>query len=95
MFWKKKFTIAALPADIEAELRKEYPNDHKEVTQSMEDFICTHDHLAHPRVVRCIIYLARSQRRSVTDVLRSVSGDSRDAMFWAEYEGTRSDETPR
>ncbi|MEZ4807474.1 MAG: hypothetical protein R2815_08355 [Flavobacteriales bacterium] len=92
---KKPFRIASLPPDIGAEIRKDYPNEHEAVIRTMESFIREHDYLDHERIVRCIIFLAKQESSSIASVLQSVSGDWRDAIFWAEYEGTREGEEPR
>lgn len=92
---KKPFSIALLPSDIGAKIRMDYPHDHEEVIRTMESFIREHDYLSDERIVRCIIHLTKQENMSIPDVLEAVSGDPRDAMFWAEYEGRQSGETPR
>ncbi len=89
------FTIASLPPDVGARLRADYPETHAEVTREIESFISAHDYLAHPRIVRCIIHLARTRGQSLQWALEVGAGDPRDVMLLAEYEGLSEDETPR
>ena len=93
----RPFSIASLSPDIGDHIRKVFPHDYNEVTQAIETFIQDQDYMVHerPRIVRCILYLAQSEKRPISQVLVSVRGDLRDAILWAEYEGLKSGETLR
>lgn len=92
---KQPFSIASLPPDIGAQIRKDYPHDHEGVVREMESFIREHDYLSHERIIRCIIYIAKREKMAVASVLRSVSGDWRDAIMWAEYDDRKSLSPPQ
>ncbi len=91
----KSFSISSLPPDIAVCISADYPETHLEITREIEAFIHAHDYLAHPRIVRCILYLAKTDKRPIQWALEAGAGDPRDVMLWAEYDGLKAGETPR
>jgi hypothetical protein len=91
---RKAFSIAALPPDIGAQIRKDFPKDTLEVIAEIEAMMQRYDHWESERATRCVIYMANGNRRRLAECLRDALQDYRDPLFAAEYDGRKSGETP-
>lgn len=88
------FRISALAPDIGAYIHEHFPETHAEVVRKIESFISKHDYLAHPRIVRCILYLSKTRNQPIEWAMEVGAGDPRDVMMWAEYVDQGAGERP-
>jgi hypothetical protein len=81
--------------DIIARLNFEFGESASDATTMLIDAIQKADYLKTDRVIRCIIFLAKGNLTELNKYIETATFDTRDVMFWAEYEGLKENENPK
>ena len=76
-----------LPPDIAARLAAQFPADGGAMALSYLNAI---PHVT-PRVARCVVHLANGNLAHLADYAEAAKLDTRDVIFWAEYEDHEAD----
>lgn len=84
-----------LPNDILKRIDGDYGHSAKEAKSLISNRIKSHDHLDHPRIIRCAIFLAEGSISGLEDSLDIAQQDPRDVMLYAEYVETEAGEYKR
>ncbi len=81
--------------DIIERINSDFRETADEATMMLVDAICKVDYLNTDRVIRCIIYLAKGNLIDLNKHIEAATFDTRDVMFWAEYQGIKENENPK
>jgi len=81
--------------DIIERVNTDFGERADEATVTLIDAISKVDYLKTERVIRCIIYLAKGNLTDLNKYIETATFDTRDVMFWAEYEGIKENENPK
>lgn len=72
--------------DILGRIKSDFGDKSNEVIERLNDAIKKSDYLKIDRIIRCIIFLSKGNIRELDKYIDSATYDTRDVMFWAEYE---------
>jgi hypothetical protein len=72
--------------DILRRIKSDFGEKSNEVIKRLNDAINKTDYLKVDRIVRCIIFLSKGNISDLDKYIESATYDTRDVMFWAEYE---------
>jgi hypothetical protein len=78
--------------DIIAKINIDFGESASDATTMLIDGIQKADYLKTDRVIRCIIFLAKGNLTELNKYIETATFDTRDVMFWAEYEGWKKNE---
>lgn len=81
--------------DIVTRINSDFGENASKATALLLDAITKVDYLKTDRVIRCIIYLAKGDLIDLNKYIETATFDTRDVMFWAEYNGTSGNESPK
>jgi len=85
----------AFKDDIIARINSDFGQNSSKATTILLDAINKVDYLKTDRVIRCIIFLAKGNLTELNKYIETATFDTRDVMFWAEYEGIGENEKPK
>jgi len=71
--------------DIQHRISSDFGDKSAEANNILKDSIIKTDYLNHPRIIRCILFLAKGDIESLKKNIDTAVYDPRDVMFWAEY----------
>jgi hypothetical protein len=81
--------------DIIARINIDFGESASDATTMLIDAIQKAGCLKTDRVIRCIIFLAKGNLTELNKYIETATFDTRDVMFWAEYEGVKENENPK
>ena len=84
-----------LPTDILERLRSDFGNNYEKAVIILENSVTKNDYLNHPRIIRCVIFLANKNLEGLKTSIEQAKLDKRDVMLWAEYINLKDNETPK
>jgi hypothetical protein len=82
-----------LPIDIEERLEKDFLESQGEAIKILENSVFKNEYLNHPRIIRCIIFLANKDLNGLKRSIHQAKLDKRDVILFAEYINRKEDET--
>lgn len=80
--------------DILEKIKTDFGDNTPNALSLLEEAILQYDYLNHPRIIRCILFLANGSIDSLVTHIE-VAREPRDIMFWAEYVDRDSDKPKR
>lgn len=82
--------------DISKKLAVDFGGDATVAKMIINKAIDKHKYLNHPRIIRCILYLAKGSFADLEKNVTAAIYDPRDVFMWAEYIDTNEDpKTPK
>jgi hypothetical protein len=81
--------------DIKGKIQTDFGKNANNAMTMLIDAINKVDYLKTDRVIRCIIFLAKGNLTDLEKYIENAIFDTRDVMFWAEYEGLKENEKPK
>ncbi|HLN96079.1 MAG TPA: hypothetical protein VK183_10640 [Flavobacterium sp.] len=73
--------------DISTRIQTDFSENAAEAAKRLRNAILQTDYLRTPRVIRCIVFLAKGNLAELDRFIETAVYDPRDVMLWAEYEG--------
>ncbi|MCF1750470.1 hypothetical protein [Mariniradius sediminis] len=70
--------------DINERIKTDFGDKASVAFEIFKDAIVKTDYLNHPRIIRCIIFLADKNIEKLKSHIQTAINDPRDVMFWAE-----------
>ena len=80
--------------DIQQRISNDFKDKSNEANSILKKSILKTVYLDHPRIIRCIVFLANGDIESLKKHINAAIYDPRDVMFWAEYQ-TLEGENPK
>jgi len=77
--------LRTLPPDITGKIKLRFKSDYKKALELLSEYVDTFEHINSDRVLRCILFLSENTMESFTKNLEAAKTDTRDVMWWAEY----------
>ncbi|MEX2231051.1 MAG: hypothetical protein WD824_02735 [Cyclobacteriaceae bacterium] len=71
--------------DISQRIVSDFGDNASEAFRILDEAILKTDYLAHPRTIRCIIFLSNKDLNKLKSIIKTATGDPRDVMLTAEY----------
>lgn len=84
-----------LPIDIQIRLQNDFGKNYSEAFELLNSSVMSDDYLNHPRIIRCIVFLANKTLDGLQVSIGQAKVDKRDVMLWAEYNNLNDQETPK
>lgn len=84
--------FTSLYQDIDKRIKDDFKEGTERALSILKEQIDKAEYINHPRIVRCIIYLANGDIRGLEKSIEQAKGDPRDIMLLAEYIGTKEGE---
>jgi hypothetical protein len=81
--------------DIQQRIKFDFSNKTAEANIIITDAIIKTTYLNHPRILRCILFLAKGDMDNLKKYLDVAIQDPRDVMLWAEYIDLNDEQTPK
>jgi len=81
--------------DIEKRIETDLDESADKVKSVLISAIEKTNYLKSDRVIRCIIFLAKGNLTDLDNYIESAIKDTRDVIFWAEYEGLKGKRRPK
>jgi len=81
--------------DIDERVKGDFGAEASEAFEILKNAVSKTIDLNHPRVIRCIIFLAEKDLKKLRSSIQTAINDPRDVMFWAEYINRGSGENPK
>lgn len=78
--------IQALTADIRARVERDFGRDAAPVLDKLAEVARADPHLDSPRIMRCLVFLARGDAKRLDHYTKLARVDYRDLIVAAEYE---------
>ena len=84
-----------LPIDIQNRLQNDFGENYREAFALLNSSVMADDYLNHPRIIRCIVFLANKTLSGLQVSIGQAKVDKRDIMLLAEYINHNGQETPK
>jgi hypothetical protein len=81
--------------DINKKIASDFGDKADKVLKILTDSFNKADYLNHPRIIRCIIFLADKDIEKLNKHIQTAITDQRDVMFWAEYTNIDAGQKPK
>jgi hypothetical protein len=86
--------LSDLP-DIQQRIKFDFDNKTAEANIIINAAIIQTNYLNHPRILRCILFLAKGDMDNLKKYIDIAIQDPRDVMLWAEYTDLHDGQTPK
>jgi hypothetical protein len=81
--------------DINERIKTDFGDKASDAVEILKDAVGKTDYLNHPRIIRCIIFLADKNIENLKLHIQTAINDPRDVMFWAEYARCDIEQNPK
>jgi hypothetical protein len=81
--------------DISNRIKSDFGDNSEYAEKILLEAINNTDYLNHPRILRCILFLADGDLEKLKKNIDVAIYDPRDVMFWAEYTKPGENQTPK
>ncbi|QTE21821.1 hypothetical protein [Polaribacter cellanae] len=79
-----------LKKDILEKIENDFSSQKENVINLLVNKINENEHINHPRIIRCVIYLSNGDLFELNHYLKTAISDPRDVMLYAEYENNNT-----
>ena len=81
--------------DINEKIKIDFGGNASVAFEILEEALEKTEYLNHPRIIRCIIFLAEKNIETLKLNIQAAIIDPRDVMYWAEYINRELEKSPK